>query len=63
MRGGEQGGPVPQSEIDAVRALLSAKPRPVGWAERRRRLDEVGAAWPVAEDVNLETVDLEHFQV
>ena len=50
---------MPQSEIDAIRALLSAKPRPVGWAERRRRLDEVGAAWPVAEDVNLETVDLD----
>jgi len=43
-----------QSEIDAVRALLSLKPRPVGWAERRWRLDEVGAAWPVAEDVKLE---------
>jgi epsilon-lactone hydrolase len=50
---------VPQSEIDAVRALLSAKPRPVGWAERRRRLDEVGAVWPVAEDVKLEAVDLD----
>jgi len=50
---------VPQSEIDAIRALLSAKPRPVGWAERRRRLDEVGAAWPVAEDVELEAADLD----
>jgi epsilon-lactone hydrolase len=50
---------VPQSEIDAIRALLSAKPRPVGWAERRRRLDEVGAVWPVAEDVKLDTVDLD----
>ena len=50
---------MPQSEIDAIRALLSAKPRPVGWAERRRRLDEVGAAWPVAEDVKLEAVDLD----
>ncbi len=47
-----------QSEIDAVRALLGSKPRPVGWAERRRRLDEVGAVWPVAEDVKLEAVDL-----
>jgi epsilon-lactone hydrolase len=50
---------MPQSEIDTIRALLSAKPRPVGWAERRRRLDEVGAAWPVAEDVKLEAVDLD----
>ena len=47
-----------QSEIDAVRALLGAKPRPVGWAERRRRLDEVGAVWPIADDVQLEAVDL-----
>jgi epsilon-lactone hydrolase len=48
-----------QSEIDAIRALLSAKPRPVGWVERRRRLDEVGAMWPVADDIKLEAVDLE----
>ncbi len=48
-----------QTEIDAIRALLGAKPRPVGWEERRRRLDEVGAVWPVAEDVQLETVDLD----
>jgi len=59
MRGGEQGAPVSETEIDAVRALLSAKPRPVGWAERRQRLDEVGAVWPVAEDVKLEAVDLD----
>jgi hypothetical protein len=25
-------------EIEAVRALLSSKPRPVGWAERRQRI-------------------------
>ena len=24
-----------ESEIDVVRALLTSKPRPVGWAERR----------------------------
>jgi epsilon-lactone hydrolase len=46
-----------QSEIDAVRALLSSKPRPVGWRERRKRLDEVGAVWPVADDVELTAVD------
>jgi acetyl esterase/lipase len=50
---------VAQSEIDAVRALLGAKPRPVGWEERRRRLDEVGAVWPVAGDVTLQAVDLD----
>jgi monoterpene epsilon-lactone hydrolase len=47
-----------QGEIDAIRALLSAKPRPVGWGERRQRLDEVGSIWPAATDVKLEPVDL-----
>jgi acetyl esterase/lipase len=46
------------SEIDAIRTLLTAKPRPVGWAERRARIDEIGATWPVADDVKLEEVDL-----
>lgn len=48
---------MPQHEIDAIRTLLGSKPRPVGWSERRRRLDEVGAVWPVADDVKLEDVD------
>src|SRR5262249_39028976 len=47
-----------QSEIDAVRALLKSKPRPVGWPERRKRIDEVGAVWPVADDVELTAVDV-----
>jgi monoterpene epsilon-lactone hydrolase len=46
------------SEIDAVRALLTSKPRPVGWAERRGRLDEVGSVWPVAADIELDPVNL-----
>ena len=46
-----------QNEIDAVCALLVSKPRPVGWRERRRRLDDVGSAWPVAKDVKLAAVD------
>lgn len=46
------------NEIDAIRALLAAKPRPVGWAERRARIDEVGSAWPIADDIRLESVDL-----
>ncbi len=45
------------SEIDAVRALLSSKPRPVGWAGRRARLDEVGSIWAPAGDVSLEPAD------
>ena len=48
-----------ETEIDAIRALLGAKPRPVGWAERRSRLDEVGSVWPVADDVKLEAADLD----
>jgi epsilon-lactone hydrolase len=48
-----------QSEIDAIRALLSAKPRPVGWRARRERLDEVGSVWQVAGDVRLEAADLD----
>ena len=47
-----------QGEIDAIRALLSAKPRPIGWEELRQRLDEVGSVWPAATDVKLEPVDL-----
>jgi epsilon-lactone hydrolase len=46
-----------RSEIGSIRALLTSRPRPVGWDERRRRLDEVGAVWPVAADVELEPVD------
>ena len=46
-------------EIDSVRALLSSKPRPVGWVQRRERLDEVGSIWPVADDVSSGSVDLD----
>ena len=42
------------SEIDVVRALLRAKPRPIGWAARRERLDEVGAQ-KVGADISLES--------
>ena len=45
-------------EIDAIRTLLTSKPRPVGWGERRARIDEVGSVWPVAGDTALEPVDL-----
>jgi acetyl esterase/lipase len=45
------------SEIDAIRTLLSSKPRPVGWSERRQRIEEVGSAWPAADDVTLGAID------
>ncbi|MBR1211342.1 alpha/beta hydrolase [Bradyrhizobium sp. JYMT SZCCT0180] len=48
---------MPHNEIDAIRALLGSKPRPVGWSERRQRLDEVGSTWPVAADVKCDAVD------
>jgi len=38
--------------------LLTSKPRPVGWTQRRQRLDEVGSVWPVAADVTLTAVDV-----
>jgi epsilon-lactone hydrolase len=47
------------SEIDGICALLSSKPRPVGWFQRRERLDEVGSVWPVAGDIGLDEVDLD----
>jgi acetyl esterase/lipase len=45
------------TEIDAIRTLLGSKPRPVGWSERRQRIEEVGSVWPVAQDVKLTAVD------
>jgi len=47
------------SEIDAVRALLGSKPRPVGWSQRRERIEEVGSVWPVADDIKTESVDID----
>jgi epsilon-lactone hydrolase len=47
-----------QSEIDAIRGLLSSKPRSVGWPERRKRLDDVGSVWPVPDDVKITSVDI-----
>lgn len=47
------------SEIDAIRALLTAKARPIGWAQRRERLDEIGSVWPVADDIVLTHIDID----
>ncbi len=49
---------MPPSEINAIRALLTSKARPVGWAARRERLDEIGSVWPVADDMELSSADL-----
>jgi epsilon-lactone hydrolase len=45
-------------EINDIRALLGSKSRPVGWEERRARIEEVGAVWPVANDVSLTPADI-----
>jgi acetyl esterase/lipase len=47
-----------QHEIETIRKLLTSKPRPVGWTERRHRLDEVGSVFPVAADITLTAVNL-----
>jgi hypothetical protein len=44
-------------EIVAIRAMLAERSRPVCWAERRARLDEVGSVWPVADDIRCKSVD------
>jgi epsilon-lactone hydrolase len=46
-----------EREIDVIRKLLTSKPRPVGWAERRQRIDEVGSTWTAASDITCEAVD------
>jgi acetyl esterase/lipase len=47
-----------QNEIDNIRALLQSKPRPIGWAARRERLDAIGSVWPVANDLKLGPADV-----
>lgn len=49
-------------DIDNIRALLSSKPRPIGWAARRERLDAIGSVWPIANDVKLTAVDVSGLQ-
>ncbi|MGE5368031.1 MAG: alpha/beta hydrolase [Chloroflexota bacterium] len=48
-------------EINEIRTLLTSRPRPVGWAERRARIEEVGAAWPPAADIALTPVRIGDF--
>ena len=44
------------TEIDAIRRMLAARPRPADLAERRRRLDGLGAQYPLPADVRVEPV-------
>jgi epsilon-lactone hydrolase len=41
-------------DIEAVRALLAARPRPTGLTERRQRLDALGAQHALPADVRIE---------
>jgi monoterpene epsilon-lactone hydrolase len=44
-------------EIDAIRALLLARPRPDELSERRKRLDDLGTQYKIATDVRIESVE------
>ena len=44
-------------EIDVVRKILASHPRPTDLAERRKRLDALGAQYSLPEDVRVEGVD------
>jgi epsilon-lactone hydrolase len=44
-------------DIDAIRALLLARPRPDKLSERRKRLDDLGTQYKIASDVRIEPVD------
>lgn len=46
------------AEVDAVRALLSSRPRPSGLAERRERLDGLSAAYTLPDDIRTETAEI-----
>lgn len=42
------------AELDAIRALLQSRPRPTGLADRRARLDGLGAGYTIPSDVRTE---------
>ena len=48
---------MPDAEIDVIRALLAAGPRPAELSERRARLDGLGDVYPVPADVSVDPVD------
>ncbi|MDO9712322.1 alpha/beta hydrolase [Paracraurococcus lichenis] len=41
-------------EVQAIRDLLAARPRPADLAERRKRLDALGGSYPLPRDVRVE---------
>jgi epsilon-lactone hydrolase len=50
---------MPATGIEAVRELLRSQPRPTGLAQRRERLDSIGAAYPIASDISLEAGNID----
>jgi len=48
---------MPDAEIDVIRALLAAGPRPAELSERRKRLDGLGDVYPVPADVRVDPAD------
>jgi len=48
---------MPDAEIDAIRRIREANPRPAGLGERRQRLDALGEQYPLPTDVRVETAD------
>ena len=45
---------MPDAEIDAIRRILEANPRPAGLGERRQRLDALGEQYLLPADVRVE---------
>lgn len=43
-------------EVDAIREILRSRPRPAGLAERRERLDALGAGFGLPPDIRTESV-------
>ncbi|MBV8936182.1 MAG: alpha/beta hydrolase [Alphaproteobacteria bacterium] len=49
---------MPDAEIEVIRKILEANPRPEGLRERRQRLDALGEQYPLPTDVRVEAVDV-----
>jgi acetyl esterase/lipase len=48
---------VPDAEIEAIRQILAANPRPAELNERREGLDDLGGQYPLPTDVRVETAN------
>jgi len=48
---------MPDAEIEVIRQMLSANPRPAELSERRKRLDALGGEYPLPADVRVEAAD------